>query len=110
MKKWYQGDKRIAKKMEVLLNGLCQEFGWTTRIFGALSGRYFYHTLKKEEKRLADGWSYEPKSFYEKNASAEALEHGSVTQANPRTSVVKRTVGELFPIFARIRAIAFDSK
>jgi len=110
MKKWYQGDKRIAKKMEVLLTSLCQEFGWTTRIFAALSGRYFYHALKKEEKRLANGWTYEPQSFYEKNASAEALEHGSVTRAKSLSSAVQWATGGLSPIFARIRAIAFDAK
>ncbi|MBW1835728.1 MAG: hypothetical protein JRI99_01985 [Deltaproteobacteria bacterium] len=33
--------------------------------------------MKKEEKRLADGWSYEPDSFYEKNAAALAIEDKS---------------------------------
>jgi radical SAM superfamily enzyme YgiQ (UPF0313 family) len=110
MKKWYQGDQRISKEMEVLLNRLCQEFGWTTRIFAALSGNYFYHTLKKEEKRLANGWTYEPRSFYEKNASAKALEHGSVTHARPLASAGRWVTDGLSPIFTRIRAIAFDSK
>ena len=110
MKKWYQRDKRTGKKLEVLLNRLCEEFGWTTRIFAALSGRYFYHTLKKEEKRLAKGWTYEPTTFYEKNALAQALEHGSVTRAEPMTSAVLRATHALSPIFTRIRAIAIDSK
>jgi radical SAM superfamily enzyme YgiQ (UPF0313 family) len=110
MKKWYQGNKRMAKEMEVLLNRICEEFGWTTRIFAALSGKYFYHTLKKEEKRLANGWTYEPKSFYEKNASAEALERGSVTHVKPLTFGVQWATRGVSPIFALIRAIAFDSR
>jgi len=110
MKKWYQGDQRIAEKMDLLLSRFCQEFGWTTRIFAALSGRYFYHTLKKEEKRLANGWTYEPHSFYEKNASAEALEHAGATHAKPLTSAVQWATGGLSSIFARIWAGAFDSR
>jgi radical SAM superfamily enzyme YgiQ (UPF0313 family) len=110
MKKWYQGDQRIAEKMELLLNRFRQEFGWTTRIFAALSGRYFYHTLKKEEKRLANGWTYEPHSFYEKNASAKALGHAGVTHAKPLTSAVQWATGGLSSIFARIWAGAFDSR
>jgi hypothetical protein len=31
--------------------------------------------LKREEKRLAQGWVYEPVPFYEKNAAALALEN-----------------------------------
>jgi hypothetical protein len=30
--------------------------------------------LKKEEERLALGWTYEPCCFYEKNEAAKALE------------------------------------
>jgi hypothetical protein len=110
MKKWYQGDQRITEKMDVLLNRLCQEFGWTTRIFAALSGRYFYHTLKKEEKRLANGWTYEPHSFYEKNASAKALEPSGATHIKPLTSAVQWATGGLSSVFARIWAGAFDSR
>jgi len=38
------------------------------------SGRYIYAMLKREEKRLARGWVYEPNSLCEKNAAAIALE------------------------------------
>jgi radical SAM superfamily enzyme YgiQ (UPF0313 family) len=74
MRKWYRGNERMAKKINALLQDLYEEFGWQTRIIAPLAGRYIYASLKKEERRLADGWTYEPQSFYEKNPQALALE------------------------------------
>jgi len=110
MKKWYQDDERILEKTDALLDRLCKEFGWKTRIFAALSGMYLYYTLKKEEERLANGWVYEPNSFYEKNASAQALEHGRVSPSRHPTSTVQWVPGELSPVLGRIRARELDSK
>ncbi|MBW1743031.1 MAG: hypothetical protein JRJ47_06330 [Deltaproteobacteria bacterium] len=78
-------------------------------MFAVLSGSYIYYALKREEKRLASGWTYEPNSFYEKNASAQALEHGRASQSRTLTSTVQWVTGELSPVFGRIRANALDS-
>ncbi len=74
MRKWYSQDGRMEKKMDSLVKDLYKTFGWKTRITAPLMGRYLYLTLKKEEERLAGGWTYEPDSFYEKNEAALALE------------------------------------
>ena len=110
MKKWYRGDDHIAEKMDTLLKRLCKEFGWKTRIFAALSGRYLFHTLKKEEKRLANGWAYEPDAYYEKNESAMALDHDRVTRSRSLTATAKWVTGEFSPFFARISAHALNPK
>ncbi|MDD5711453.1 MAG: hypothetical protein PHY31_01705, partial [Smithellaceae bacterium] len=57
-----------------------------TRILAPIIGRVAYRTLKKEETRLAQGWTYEPHCFYEKNAAAKALEatEAQRTKAGPR--------------------------
>ncbi|MBW1895932.1 MAG: cobalamin-dependent protein [Deltaproteobacteria bacterium] len=111
MRKWYRGNERMVEKMDGLLDSLCQEFGWTTRIFAPLAGRYFFYAIKKEETRLAEGWTYEPRSFYEKNASARALEqHNRKAGIGPLTATVEWVTGELSPIFARIKADALNSK
>jgi hypothetical protein len=68
------------KKMEFLLKDLYNTFGWLTRITAPVIGRYIYCTIKKEEQRLARGWTYEPGSFYEKNAAAIALEKADPAQ------------------------------
>ena len=76
MHKWYQGNTRIADPLRSLLERLYKEFGWTTRIMAAITGRYLYRMMKREDRRLAQGWAYEPPSFYEHNsAAAPALEH-----------------------------------
>ena len=73
MKKWYRGHEALAKKMDDFLNDIYRQFGWTTRLVAPLLGRFLYGTLRKEEKRLAEGWTFEPRIFYEKNAAALAL-------------------------------------
>ncbi len=90
MKRWYRNDSRMAGKMDDLLQKLYREFGWTTRIFAALSGNALYHTLKREEKRLANGWTYEPDICYEKNPSARKLER---TKGTRRPGPVYQKVG-----------------
>ncbi len=73
MRKWYQGDERVAEKLDVLLQDICKEFGWKTKIAAPVIGRHVYRLLKKEDERLASGWTYEPKTFYEKNEAALSL-------------------------------------
>jgi len=75
MRKWFRENKHIEKLMDDLLHDIYKEFGWKTRLFAPIAGRYLYMGLKKEDKRLAEGWSYEPRTFYEKNAAALALEN-----------------------------------
>ena len=74
MRKWYRNDPRLREKAEKLLKDIYAEFGWITRLITPLIGRFAYFTLKREEERLAAGWTYEPVSFHEKNAAALALE------------------------------------
>jgi hypothetical protein len=73
MKKWYRNDPRMEEKADRLLRDIDATFGWKTRIVAPLMGRYALRSLKKEEARLAAGWSYEPRSFLEKNEAAIAL-------------------------------------
>ena len=66
MAKWYRGNEGVSAQMKTLLGRLYREFGWSTRVIAAVVGRYMHQTLKSEEKRLASGWTYEPRGFYEK--------------------------------------------
>jgi hypothetical protein len=49
-------------------------FGWKTRILAPVIGRYALAKFTREEKRLKEGWTYEPHVFHEKNAATLALE------------------------------------
>jgi hypothetical protein len=64
----------MREKADVLLKDIYAAFGWKTRLIAPLLGRFAWSSLLREEARLADGWTYEPRSFCEKNAAAQALE------------------------------------
>jgi len=74
MKKWYAGDERMAGNTADLLNSLYKEFGWKTRLVAPVVGRFLHAAAKKEEARLARGWTYEPRFFCTKNTMALALD------------------------------------
>jgi hypothetical protein len=73
MRKWYGQNTEMADRMNLLLTDLYAAFGWKSRIAAPLLGRYLGAAIKKEEKRLAAGWTYEPETYYEKNAAALSL-------------------------------------
>ncbi|OHB71243.1 MAG: hypothetical protein A2V70_15160 [Planctomycetes bacterium RBG_13_63_9] len=62
-------DPAMYAKMSALLKELCREFGFKARFYGELGGRYVLWKIRREEKRLAAGWTYEPPTFYERNAA-----------------------------------------
>jgi radical SAM superfamily enzyme YgiQ (UPF0313 family) len=74
MKKWYAGNAFMERKIEDLLTDICNTFGWKTRLIAPWVGRYLYAIAKREDLRLAQGWTYEPRAFYEKNTMALALD------------------------------------
>jgi radical SAM superfamily enzyme YgiQ (UPF0313 family) len=72
---YYRRNPAMFAKMSALLEELKREFGWKARLMAALGGPYVLWKLRREEKRLAAGWTYEPPTFYEKNAAcADASE------------------------------------
>lgn len=89
MRKWYEGNERISNQLESVLEQLYKEFGWTTRLFAAFGGRYLFGKMKKEDGRLAQGWTYEPSTFYEHNAAVKRTEgkkHPSMAKSAPAFS------------------------
>jgi hypothetical protein len=74
MHKWYSADERMHKQLGAILRDLYSAFGLKTRIFAPLAGRYALSAIKKEQERLANGWTYEPPTSYEKNSRAIELE------------------------------------
>ncbi len=70
MKKWFNANTDVGRKIDILLADICHEFGWKTKILAPVIGTYIYHQIKKEEDRLARGWTYEPATFYETNNAA----------------------------------------
>ncbi len=77
IQKYYCENPKLSKKISLLLTDIYSEFGWLTRIIAPFIGRYLHITLKREEKRLANGWTYEPDTVCEKNPAALALERSA---------------------------------
>lgn len=71
MKKWYRDDTALHKKLDLLLRDIYATLGLQPRLIAPVAGRYIYWAMKKEAKRLAAGWTLEPKTFFEKNQAAE---------------------------------------
>lgn len=80
MIKWYEKDERMKGKIRALLLDIYKTFGWKTRVIAPVIGRYVLFSLKREDKRLKEGWLYEPSCFYDKNAAAIALEKKSCSR------------------------------
>jgi radical SAM superfamily enzyme YgiQ (UPF0313 family) len=89
MKRRYRANQRMAEKMNSLLHNIYKTFGWKTRIISPLAGIYVYAALKKEEKRLAKGFTYEPDPIYEKNAAALTLENAAQAFLKPPSPEVR---------------------
>jgi hypothetical protein len=70
-KLYYRRNPALRAKMAGLLNELHAEFGWKSRIASLAGGAYVYWKLLREKKRLNAGWTYEPPTFYEKNAECQ---------------------------------------
>lgn len=73
MKKWYRHDKVLHRQLADLLQDIYTTLGWQPRLVAPVTGQYIYWTMKREEKRVAAGWTIEPKTFFEKNQAALAL-------------------------------------
>ncbi len=63
----YRDDPHRRRLIDRVLNEFHAEFGWLSRLSAPVVGRYLHHTLRREERRLENGWTYEPPTFYETN-------------------------------------------
>ncbi len=76
-------DAPMAANLDRLLQDIYQSFGIKTRLAAPLAGRILLKTMQREERRLAEGWTCEPKSFYEKNPAALAIESAKAGALKP---------------------------
>jgi hypothetical protein len=68
-RRWFRQNPTVAGKLQALLVDYYREHGWKERLGATLIGRVLYRLIRREEKRLASGWSYEPPTFYDHNAA-----------------------------------------
>jgi pyruvate-formate lyase-activating enzyme len=72
-RRYYRGNPALRAKMSAILRELYHEFGLKSRLWAALCGPLLHWTIRREERRLARGWTYEPPTYYERNEAAQRL-------------------------------------
>jgi hypothetical protein len=65
----YRDEPHRCQLISEVLDELYAEFGWKARLAAPLVGFRFYHALRCEERRLKNGWTYEPPTFFETNSA-----------------------------------------
>ena len=84
-KLYYRDNPAMHAKMSALLKELHAEYGWKSRVFSAIGGRWILRQIRNEEKRFASGWTYEPATFYERNAAVTDRQEADLCRwATPR--------------------------
>jgi hypothetical protein len=82
--KWLQGNPQVSKKTTGTLKEIYREFGFKSRLAAVLGGLYILFRMGLENRRLKNGWVFEPPTFYELNAAAKTLEASGWKQTGLR--------------------------
>lgn len=90
--KYQDHDPQLRAKMAAILDELYDEFGIKSRLASRLGGLFVLWKIHREQQRLAAGWTYEPPTFYEKNAAAAGEGNTLATAAAPCRFVTPRVV------------------
>jgi hypothetical protein len=90
VKRHYRRDPAMRARMTGTLRDLAREFGWRSRLSSLLGGPVLARAVRREEKRLSKGWTYEPGAFYEVNEFVEQATAGDRPRAARCRSVVPR--------------------
>ena len=69
-RRWFRHQPIVKRKLTALLLDIYREFGIRSRIAAPLVGWFILYSLRKEDKRLAGEYIYEPPTFYETSAKA----------------------------------------
>jgi hypothetical protein len=91
---YYRRSPSMRDRLSRLLGDLFREFGWMARLYAAVGGPYVHWTVRREERRLSRGWTYEPPTFYEHNDAAHVL-HGGDGSGEKRAACVTPRVPAL---------------
>ena len=68
--RWFKDNPTVIEKMKGVLGDIHHEFGLKSRFAAPIVGRWILYCLRKEQKRLEAGITYEPPTFYETSVRA----------------------------------------
>lgn len=69
-KRWFKKNAVLSKKIKEVLREIHQEFGLKSRLVAPIVGRFIRLMIRREDRRLRRGWTYEPPTYYERNLAA----------------------------------------
>jgi len=81
-RRWFKDNHAVAAGLDAALEEVYREFGLKSRLAAPLFGRIILFFLKRESKRLARRWTYEPPTFYDRNY-VEPAQAGPPRRAKP---------------------------
>jgi len=73
-RRWFRSNPELAAKLSRTLSEFYREFGLRSRLGAPVVGRYLGVMLRREERRIRDGWTYEPPTFREVNEAMQRAE------------------------------------
>ena len=92
-RKWFRADEALERRIGEGLHDLYGAFGLKARLAAPLIGRWIHHRLLQEDRRLQDGWTYEPPTFYEQNPPARAQADAAPNPTGGVAAVFGRPAG-----------------
>jgi hypothetical protein len=66
-KRWFADNPQLVAKLDAVLREIHSEFGLFSRLVTPILGRIVLRALRKEQKRIDSGKTFEPPTFYESN-------------------------------------------
>jgi hypothetical protein len=93
MRRWYRNTPGMADQMNSLLSDLYKAIGWKARLTAPFVGRFLHFKMKREERRLADNYSYEPETFLEKSQPSVAAQTVAEDTVIPKQAY-RRQIGK----------------
>jgi len=73
--RWFRDHPSLRAKIHGIRDEISAVFGLRARLAAPVFGRAILLAMRREARRLRQGWTYEPPTFYEMNAAAKALLH-----------------------------------
>jgi hypothetical protein len=81
---WFRKDPVVSEKLGATLDEVFRSFGIGSRLLAPALGRLVLLALRREDRRLRRGLTYEPPTCYEQNERARAIR---ISSAEPIASV-----------------------
>ena len=101
-RRWFKGNPGVAGKMQEVLRDIYSEFGLKSRIVAPLVGRYLLMRIRREDKRLRAGRTYEPPTYYDLNDRAARLARRAGRKAHGVKSVAVGEAAAVAGVFDRL--------